>query len=61
MALQNPSELGDDWLNDLNPNSLTVIPSAFAVPTLKSASVGDKFQFERLGKDKVHFFPPAFC
>ncbi|KAG1366261.1 glutamine--tRNA ligase [Cocos nucifera] len=45
---ENPSEL-EDWLSDLNPHSKEVIPEAFAVPSLASAVVGDKFQFERLG------------
>ncbi|KAL6007508.1 Glutamine--tRNA ligase, cytoplasmic [Asimina triloba] len=46
---ENPAEL-DDWLGDLNPSSKEVIPDAYAVPTLASAVLGDKFQFERLGK-----------
>ncbi|GMI70684.1 ovule abortion 9 [Hibiscus trionum] len=45
---ENPAEL-DDWLADLNPNSKVVIPTAFAVPALANAAVGDTFQFERLG------------
>ncbi|XP_031476514.1 glutamine--tRNA ligase [Nymphaea colorata] len=45
---ENPAEL-DNWLGDLNPNSKEVIPAAYAVPTLASAVLGDKFQFERLG------------
>lgn len=45
---ENPSEL-DDWLADLNPNSKTVITEAFAVPVLRHAKFGDRFQFERLG------------
>ncbi|XP_057482148.1 glutamine--tRNA ligase-like isoform X2 [Actinidia eriantha] len=45
---ENPAEL-DDWLGDLNPESKVVIPSAYAVPSLKSAAVGARFQFERLG------------
>ncbi|GAV71267.1 hypothetical protein CFOL_v3_14761, partial [Cephalotus follicularis] len=27
-----------------------VIPAAFAVPSLRNAAVGDRFQFKRLGK-----------
>ena len=46
---QNPAEL-DDWLGDLNPQSKVVVPSAYAVPSLKNAAVGDRFQFERLGR-----------
>ncbi|PWA40840.1 glutamine-tRNA ligase, putative / glutaminyl-tRNA synthetase, putative / GlnRS [Artemisia annua] len=45
---ENPGEL-DNWLDDLNPESKVVIPSAYGVPSLKFAEVGDKFQFERLG------------
>ncbi|KAL3507020.1 hypothetical protein ACH5RR_032402 [Cinchona calisaya] len=45
---ENPAEL-DDWLGDLNPQSRIVIPDAYAVTALRNASVGDKFQFERLG------------
>ncbi len=47
--LQNPAEL-DDWLADLNPNSREVITDAYAVPPLKHAKEGDRFQFERLGE-----------
>lgn len=46
---QNPSEL-EDWLGDLNPHSKVVIPNAYAVPSLASSTLGDNFQFERLGK-----------
>ena len=49
LPYQNPAEL-DDWLADLNPHSKVVIPSAYAVPELRNAVVGDTFQFERLGK-----------
>eukprot|EP00262_Sarcandra_glabra_P014698 TRINITY_DN434_c0_g1_i1.p1 TRINITY_DN434_c0_g1~~TRINITY_DN434_c0_g1_i1.p1 ORF type:complete len:810 (+),score=162.12 TRINITY_DN434_c0_g1_i1:228-2432(+) len=45
---ENPAEL-EDWLKDLNPQSKVVIPEAYAVPSLGSAVLGDKFQFERLG------------
>ncbi|KAL9255172.1 Glutamine--tRNA ligase-like protein [Drosera capensis] len=46
---ENPANLGDDWLSDLNPHSKSVIRDAYAVPSLRNASVGDSFQFERLG------------
>jgi len=39
----------EDWLGDLNPNSKEVIKDAYAVPSLATAVLGDKFQFERLG------------
>ncbi|ERN05736.1 glutamine--tRNA ligase isoform X1 [Amborella trichopoda] len=45
---ENPAEL-DDWLGDLNPHSVEVVPDAYAVPALANAQLGDKFQFERLG------------
>ncbi|KAJ0725690.1 putative glutamine--tRNA ligase [Helianthus annuus] len=45
---ENPGEL-DNWLDDLNPESKVVIPSAYAVPSLRHAEVDDSFQFERLG------------
>ena len=36
------ADTGDDWLEDRNPDSLTVIQGAMATPRLASASVGDK-------------------
>ncbi|XVF44185.1 hypothetical protein PTKIN_Ptkin02bG0100800 [Pterospermum kingtungense] len=45
---ENPAEL-ENWLADLNPYSKVVIPTAYAVPALWNAAVGDTFQFERLG------------
>ncbi|XP_059658809.1 glutamine--tRNA ligase, cytoplasmic-like, partial [Cornus florida] len=45
---ESPAEL-DDWLGDLNPQSKVVMSDAYAVPSLKNAAVGDRFQFERLG------------
>jgi glutaminyl-tRNA synthetase len=38
-----------EWVNDLNPNSLTVLSSCLADPVLRNAKVGDSFQFERIG------------
>lgn len=37
-----------DFMEFLNPNSLEVI-NAFVEPSLKTAKVGDRFQFQRLG------------
>jgi len=37
------------WLSDINPNSLTVIPKAFAEVGIKDCKVEDKFQFVRVG------------
>ncbi|XP_022725291.1 glutamine--tRNA ligase, cytoplasmic-like isoform X1 [Durio zibethinus] len=45
---ENPAEL-DNWLADLNLDSKVVIPTAYAVPALRNAAIGDTFQFERLG------------
>ncbi|KDP42069.1 hypothetical protein JCGZ_01857 [Jatropha curcas] len=45
---ENPAEL-DDWLADLNPQSKVVMSNAYAVPSLRNAALGDRFQFERLG------------
>lgn len=47
--LQNPNEV-EDWLGDFNTNSKEVIRDAYAVPPLRHAKEGDKFQFERLGE-----------
>ena len=38
----------DDFLNELNPNSLEVLPNALAEPSLKQSKPGDRFQFLRL-------------
>jgi glutaminyl-tRNA synthetase len=40
---------GQDYRANLNPNSLEIIPAAKIEPSLLSAKVNDKFQFERLG------------
>jgi hypothetical protein len=48
LDLQNPNEV-EDWLGDFNTKSKEVITSAYAVPPLANAKVGDRFQFERLG------------
>jgi len=45
---ENPNEV-EDWLGDFNTNSKEVIRDAYAVPPLRHAKEGDKFQFERLG------------
>ncbi len=48
---ENPSEVeeGQDFTANLNPNSLEVITQAKLEPSLASAAVGDRYQFERLG------------
>ena len=46
---ENPNEM-DDWLADINSQSLQAIPSALGWATaLKGARPMDRFQFERLG------------
>ena len=42
-------EEGKDWRSNINPKSLETLPSAKLEPSLKTASPGDKFQFERVG------------
>jgi glutaminyl-tRNA synthetase len=46
-----PSDVpaGQDYRVNLNPNSLEIIPAAKVEPSLLTAKVNDKFQFERLG------------
>eukprot|EP00967_Tisochrysis_lutea_P156646 scaffold316088_cov19-Tisochrysis_lutea.AAC.1 len=39
----------EDWLSDINPESLVVLQGCYANPALASAKPGDCFQFERLG------------
>jgi len=45
----NAAEEGKDWTSNLNPNSLEVIADAKLEPSLASARVGERCQFERLG------------
>jgi glutaminyl-tRNA synthetase len=40
---------GGSFIDNLNPNSLEVIPRAYAEPVLTNAKEGERFQFERLG------------
>lgn len=44
----NPGAI-DNWVADINPNSLTVISKAYVEPSLKGTKHLDKFQFERVG------------
>jgi glutaminyl-tRNA synthetase len=48
---ENPSDVeeGHDVLDNLNPNSLEVIPNAKVEPSLANAVAGSRYQFERLG------------
>jgi len=42
-------EAGGDFLDNLNPDSLEVLPNARLEPSLATAGAGDRFQFERHG------------
>jgi glutaminyl-tRNA synthetase len=44
----NPSAI-EDWLSDLNPNSLTVHGNSLVHRHIAGSNVEDKFQFERVG------------
>ena len=48
---ENPNEVddGEDFTANLNPHSLEVVSSAKAEPSLRNASTGSRYQFERLG------------
>lgn len=48
---ENPDDVpeGGDFTNNLNPNSLEVLPTCYVEPSLKDAPVGSIYQFERLG------------
>jgi len=48
---ENPSEVeeGKDFLSNLNPNSLEVLPACKLEPSLIAPSEGVRYQFERLG------------
>ncbi|HZP22238.1 MAG TPA: glutamine--tRNA ligase/YqeY domain fusion protein [Terriglobales bacterium] len=48
---EDPSDVpeGHDFTENLNPNSLELIPNAKLEPSLGDAKSGDRYQFERLG------------
>jgi glutaminyl-tRNA synthetase len=48
---ENPDEVeeGQDFLANLNPDSLEVVRGAKLEPALAEAKPGDRYQFERLG------------
>ena len=37
------ADTGEDWLEDLNPESLVAVQGAMATPRLAAAAVGDKY------------------
>jgi glutaminyl-tRNA synthetase len=47
--VENPAVEEGDFKDYINPNSLTILPSAFIEPSLTEAKPLDKFQFLRLG------------
>jgi glutaminyl-tRNA synthetase len=47
-SVENPGA-EEDWLSKINPNSLEIIANAKLEPSLITAKLFDKFQFERLG------------
>ncbi|XP_061159436.1 glutamine--tRNA ligase [Syngnathus typhle] len=46
---EDPAEVPNGFLSDINPNSMQVINSALVDTSVKGAKVLDKFQFERVG------------
>ncbi len=48
---ENPEQVeeGQDFIANLNPDSLTVLSDCMLEPCLKDAALGDRLQFERLG------------
>jgi glutaminyl-tRNA synthetase len=50
-SVDRPMDLppGGDFVNNLNPRSLEVLPLAYGEPALAEAAGGDRYQFERLG------------
>ncbi|CAI7898627.1 unnamed protein product, partial [Closterium sp. NIES-53] len=56
---ENPNEL-EDWLGDLNPESMEEIEGALAEPSLAGKPAGSPFQFERLVSKFVSFYKISF-
>ena len=48
LGLSSPGELGDEWLVDLNPESLTTVAGALTGPALAGARTGDWFAVHTL-------------
>ena len=49
--MENPLDVGEgeDWKDNINPESLTTLDSRPVEPSLKGAAPGSRWQFERLG------------
>ena len=45
----NAVEEGADWKDDLNPNSLETLTACLVEPSLRDATPGSRYQFERMG------------
>ncbi len=48
-ANPNQENESNDWLANLNPHSLEVVPNAKIEPSLKGVAAGARYQFERIG------------
>ncbi|MBI3263866.1 MAG: glutamine--tRNA ligase/YqeY domain fusion protein [Acidobacteria bacterium] len=48
-SVESPGAGGRDYKEDLNPNSLEVVKPCYLEPGLAAATVGEHYQFERLG------------
>ena len=50
-TVENPNKVeeGEDWLDNINPESLVVKQGCKMEPSLASAEPGERFQFERKG------------
>jgi len=46
---ENPEEQGADFKDNLNPDSLEILPACKVEPSLKDASVSGRYQFLRRG------------
>jgi glutaminyl-tRNA synthetase len=49
LIVEDASELGDDFLKFINPESLQILPNVFVEPSLRDTQVGEAVQFIRKG------------
>ena len=49
LIVEDASELGDDFVKFINPESLQIIENAFVEPSLAQATIGEAVQFIRKG------------
>lgn len=52
-STEDMSGISDDFKNHLNPDSLDINSNVILEPSIKSAEVGDIYQFERIGYFRV--------